>query len=613
MPSNIGLKMRLGAVDKMSSVFSKSTKSIRRLSVATQKATRKFKIMQGQSEKLRKSLSKTGGKMKSIGGQMTIGLTAPILGIGAAIVKTSTDFQAGMNKVEALTGATGKSLDDMRKLARKLGRDTKFSAGEAADAMSFLGMAGFNTNEILKATPAILNLAASSNTDLARSADIASNIMGAFNIEAGQAGRVADVLAKTTASSNTNMEQMAEAMKDAGPIALKYGASIEQTSALIGKLGDAGIQGSKAGTTLKNMFLKISAPTKSVQKLLGSLGVNAVDPLTKKLRPMTDVLRDLNKGFKDKGLTQAKKLAVLERVFGKRAIAGAGVLLEAVDKIDPITGKATNAVVELEKKLNKANGTAARMAKTMQKGLPGALARLKSSTEDMLLSFGFKGGFAGVAEAVIGKLISLTNWISGFSGATLKTIAVVAGLVAVVGPLLAGFGMFLTVLPSIITGWNIIKASMIGAKIAAIGFNLSMLPVIATVGLLATAAFMVWDNWKPIKAFFSDFFTSPLQQIKDMIGFAGKLAGISNLFGFGDDTDEKLKAQGFKIGGPSGEAKGKALGANKVTKQSNDFKLRQQKSQVDINFANMPKNTAVATEDKGNILNISGTGLMGAF
>ena len=312
-------------------------------------------------------------------------------------------------------------------------------------------------------------------------------------------------------------------------------------------------------------------------------------------------------------LTQAKKLAVLERVFGKRAIAGAGVLLEAVDKIDPITGKATNAVVELEKKLNKANGAAAKMAKTMQKGLPGALARLKSSTEDMLLSFGFKGGFAGVAEAVIGKLIKLTNWISGFSGATLKTIAVVAGLVAVVGPLLAGFGIFLTILPSIITGWNIIKASMIGAKIAAIGFNLSMLPVIAAAGLLAAAAFMVWDNWRPIKEFFSDLFTSPLQQIKDLIGFAGKLTGIAGMLGFGDDTDEKLKAQGFKINGPNSEAKGAALGAKKVTKQSNDFKIRQQKSQVDINFANMPKNTAVATEDKGNILNISGTGLMGAF
>ena len=612
MPNKLGLKMRLGAVDKMSSAMNRVTKSFRPLNTAVSKTNRKFKILQGRSEKMRKSLSKTGSKMKSIGAQMTIGLTAPILGVGAAIIKTSTDFQAGMNKVEALTGATGKSLDNMRKLARKLGRETKFSAGEAADAMSFLGMAGFNTNEILKATPAILNLAASSNTDLARSADIASNIMGAFNIEAGQAGRVADVLAKTTASSNTNMEQMAEAMKDAGPIALKYGASIEQTSALIGKLGDAGIQGSKAGTTLKNMFLKISAPTKSVQKLLGSLGVNAVDPLTKKLRPMTDVLRDLNKGFKDKGLTQAKKLAVLERVFGKRAIAGAGVLLEAVDKIDPITGKATNAVVELEKKLNKANGTAARMAKTMQKGLPGALARLKSSTEDMLLSFGFKGGFAGVAEAVIGKLIKLTNWISGFSGATLKTITVVAGLVAITGPLLAAFGMFLTILPSMITGWNIIKASMIGAKIAAIGFNLSMLPVIAAVGLLAAAAFMVWDNWKPIKAFFSDLFTSPLQQIKDLIGFAGKLTGISSLLGLGDDTDAKLKAQGFKIK-ETGEAKGAALGAKKVTKQSNDFKIRQQKSQVDINFANMPKNTAVATEDNGNMLNISGTGLMGAF
>lgn len=607
--SDLGLRMRLKAVDKLSAVNRRVAKSFQPLSAGAGKANRKFKILQGQSEKLRKSLSKTGGRMKSIGSGMTLALTAPIVGVGAAIIKTSANFQTGMNKVEALTGATGKSLDDMRKLARQLGRDTQFSATQAADAMGFLGMAGFNSNQILQATPGLLNLAAASGIELARAADIASNVMGAFNLDASKSGMVADVLAKTTASANVDMEMLAETFKDAAPVALKYGATIQDLAALTGKLGDAGIQGSKAGTTLKNMFLKISAPSKRAKQILGALGVEAVDPLTKKLRPMTNVLAQLNKGFKDKGLTQAQKLAVLNEVFGTRAIAGAGVLLESVKKIDPATGKVVDTVTELTNKLNGSNGAAKKMADTLMKGLPGAMKRLSSATEAMLLSFGFQGGFAGVAEAVIEKLIKLVNWFGSLDKTTMKLIGVVAGVVAVAGPMLTIFGVFLTMLPSMITGWNLLKAGMAGAKIAMMGLNLSALPLYAAVALLAGSAFLVYKNWKPIKSFLSDLFTHPLEQLMDLISLIGDVTGISSLFG--DSVNEKLKKQGFTIS--DGSPKGKNMGAKELTKKSNEFKIRQQKSQVDVNFSNMPQGTIVSTEDKDNMLNIGGTGLIGAY
>lgn len=646
MANKIGLKMQLKAVDKMSSAVKRVAKSFRPLNVAVSKTNRKFKILQGQSEKTRKALTKTGNSMKNVGAKMALGLTAPIVGIGAAIIKTSTDFQAGMNKVEAVTGATGESLLKLRKQARELGRETKFSAGEAAGAMSFLGMAGFNANEIFKATPGILNLAAASGTDLARSADIASNIMGAFNLEAGQSARVADVLALTTAKSNTNMEQLAEGFKDAGPLALKFGSSIESTAALLGKLGDSGIQGSKAGTTLKNMFLKLSAPTKAVKKTLGALGVQVVDPLTKKIRPMTAILKDLNKGFAAKNITQAGKLAVLDKIFGKRAIAGASILLEAVNKVDAKTG--VDSITELNNKLTLAKGSAKRMAKVMLKGLPGALAKLKSSTESMLLSFGFKGGFASVAEKVIGKLIDLTKWIGGLDGSTLKLITGIAGIVAVTGPLLVGLGLLLTMLPSMITGFNLIKAAMVGAKIANIGLSLSMLPMIAAIGIFAAGAILVIRQWTPIKEFFKDLFSAKFfSQIGDMFKFASKITGITGLFT--KSTDESLEEQGFKVFSGDDKAKvkkkkgsltkdliknfsldgklptgaalknnsqlngklGPALGAKKLTDQGNDFKIRQQKAQIDVNFANMPKETSVVTDDQESILNVIGTGLLG--
>lgn len=610
--ADLGAKLKLKAIDNITRTNERVTRGFKSMSRSVDRTNRKFKIMQGTSEKLRKNLEKVGGGMRNIGSKMTLGLTAPILGAGAAVLKVSSDFQGGMNKVSALTGATGKDLGKLRDMAKDLGKTTKFSATESADAMAFLGQAGFKINDILGATPGILNLAAASGTDLARSADIASNIMGAFNLNATEAGRVADVLAKTTAGSNTNMEQLAEAMKDAGPVAQKYGATLEQTSALVGKLGDAGIQGSKAGTTLKNMFLELATPSKTAQKILTALGVSAIDPVTKKLKPMNEILIQLNKGFKDKGLDRAKKLAVLNEVFGKRAIAGAGVLLDAVQKINPVTGKAMDSVNEFTGALNKADGTAKKMAKTMLKGLPGAFTRLKSSTEGMLLAFGDQGGLAGIAENLVEKLISLTGWVSNLNGPTLKLIAGIAGLVAITGPLIAGFGLFLTMLPQMIVGWNLIKASMIGAKLAALGLNASMLPMIAAVGIFAGTAIAIWKNWSPIKAFFADFLTSPIQQFKDMIAFAGKFTGISSLLGLGDDTDQKLKEQGFKIK-EGGAAKGPDIGAKEVTKKTNDYKIRQQKAQVAVDFSGMPKGTAISTEDKDNILDVTGTGLLGAF
>ena len=144
-----------------------------------------------------------------------------------------------------------------------------------------------------------------------------------------------------------------------------------------------------------------------------------------------------------------------------------------------------------------------------------------------------------------------------------------------------------------------------------------MLPILLVMGkflllagLIAGAAFLIIKNWTPIKAFFTDLFTEPLQNIKDMVKFAGKISGVSSLLGLGDDTDEKLKAQGFKIQEP-GEAIGDPTGSKELTKKSFEYKERQTKSSVDVNFSNMPKDTRVITDDKESILNVM-SGMMGA-
>ncbi|MBE9542501.1 MAG: phage tail tape measure protein [Proteobacteria bacterium] len=607
MANRLGLKMRLSAVDKMSSAIRKVSRSFKPLRSSIDKTNRKFKIMQGRSEKLRKSLSKTGGKMRGVGAAMTLGLTAPIVAIGAAVIKTSADFSKAMNGIEAVTKVSGKSLEDMKKLAMDLGSETKFSAVEAANAMAFLGQANMNTGQIFIAMKDITNLAAASNTDLARTADIASNVLGAFGLKAKDMTRVADVMAQTTASANVDMGMLAETMAKAAPIAKKYGLSIEETSAAIGLLGNIGIQGSVAGTSLNNMMLKLAAPGSKAISIFKGLGVKAIDPTTGKMRKLNDILGDLGNAFASKKITSAKQLAILNEVFGKRAIAGGGELLTQALKI----GKdGTNAITRFTMELKGAKGAAERMAKIRMKGLDGALTRLGSTTEKMLLVFGEKSGFIGVVEKLVIKLTDLANWISELSPATLKWAGIIAGLVAIIGPLIAAFGLFLTVLPSMITGWGLMVSGIAGVKLAILGLNAAMIPTIALAALFATAAFMIWKEWEPLKHFFSNLFDTG--QIIDMIKWAGKLSGITSLFGLGDDTDAKLKAQGFKISTVADRAKGKALGARDVTKKSNDFKVNQQKAQIGVNFSNIPKGTSLITDDKDNIMDIIGTGLLGA-
>ena len=215
---------------------------------------------------------------------MTVGLTAPIVAFGAKAFETSVTFDKAMNKVQALSRASAKEIKALREQSKLLGSTTAFSASQAADAQAFFAQAGFSVNEIMKAVPATLSLAAASSTDLATSADILSNVMGGFNIEAEKAGKVADILALTTAKGNVNMEMIGETMKDTAPVALKYGASLEEVASLTAKLGDAGIQGSKAGTTLKNMFLNLSTGAGQTKKIMKGLGVEVVDKNTGKLR-----------------------------------------------------------------------------------------------------------------------------------------------------------------------------------------------------------------------------------------------------------------------------------------------------------------------------------------
>ena len=196
--------------------------------------------------------------------------------VAAKALSMAGGYDAAMRSVQAKTGATGAVMDRLSEQSREMGRTTVHSATEAARGQAFLAQAGFDANEVLSALPGTLSLATAGELDLASAADIASNVLTGFGLAVSEADRVADVLALTAQSSNTNVQQMGDAMKYAAAVAAASGGDFEETAAAIGLLANAGFQGESGGTALRGAMTKLLNPTKAAQKILDRLGISAL-------------------------------------------------------------------------------------------------------------------------------------------------------------------------------------------------------------------------------------------------------------------------------------------------------------------------------------------------
>lgn len=406
---------------------------------------------------MKKSLQRVknmGAAMRNVGRFMTLSLTAPIIGFGAAILKVAADFEKGMNQVKALTGATGKELEMLSDQAKKLGATTQFSAGEAADAMGFLAQAGLKANEIFATMPATLNLAAASGNDLATTADQMTNIMQGFGLESSEAANVSDVLTNAFTNSNTNLTELAEAMSFAGPVASGFGISFEEAAAAMGLMGNAGIKASRAGTALSGALVRLANPAKEQAELMDELGLSVFDSQGK-LFSLVNVLEQLERG----GATTADMM----KLFGQRA----GPAMAAVLKQGSI------ALKEFTIKLEDSGGKAKEIADVQMKGLSGAMKSLKSALEAVAIAIA-ETGLIKWATDIATAVAKWVREIAKSNPAILKWGVIIAGVIAVAGPLLLLLGSFVAVIGSIlspigllIAGIGLLIAAIIGIGIAA--------------------------------------------------------------------------------------------------------------------------------------------------
>lgn len=306
------------------------------------------------------------------------------LGVSAMrdTVQVGASFESTMKRVQAVSQANSAQFQKLQAAAREMGATTKFSATEAAEGLEFLSMAGFQATQSIEALPGVLQLAAASGVELGRAADIASNALTAMGLEISELGRINDVLLSTTTGANVNINQMAESLKYAAPVAAATGVSIEELSALIGALGNAGIQGSQAGTSLAGAMSRLLNPTKEVSKIMQELNVQTGNNLI-------ETFRDLERA----GATSAQ----IMKIFGEEA----GRSLLALQ-----TGGGIAAVDKLTDRLNKAAGTAEKTAKMMGETLDGALKNLSSSIESVQLDI-----FNQSADEMTQIIQNLTNMI----------------------------------------------------------------------------------------------------------------------------------------------------------------------------------------------------------
>ncbi|WP_254909253.1 phage tail tape measure protein [Clostridium tyrobutyricum] len=523
-----------------------------------------------------KSLS---GAMNTVGSTATKAVTLPLVGVGAAAVKTSMDFEAQMSKVQAISGATGNGFNKLREQAIKLGADTSFSATEAAEGQENLASAGFKTNEILEAMPGMLSLAAAGDVDIATASDIAGSSLRGFGMEAGQATHVADVLAKTAADTNAGITDTGEAMKYIAPVAHSLGISFEDTTAAIGLLSNAGIKGSQAGTTLRSALTNLASPTKSAASTMKELGMNFFDAHGKML-PLGDVIQQLKD--KTSGLTQQQKASVMQTLFGKEAMSG---MLALVDQ-------GPDKFRSLEKGLKNCDGEGKKMADTMQNNLKGAIEGMKGSIETMGIRIGdvLAPGIRKAAD-FIGKLAD------GFSNLPrpIQTAIVYLGIIAAAfGPTMIIFSKFITSTMTVVgamskignaarTAGTIFRGLRSAASIFSALPALINPPVLITVGIIVGLGLIVYEvikHWDGFKKYASAF-GNAIKNIFKSIGsfFSKSIKGWKMIFtGFKDFLSKSAKGWIliFKNLGPNMKAIGKFVfeglysGISSMTKKIED-------------------------------------------
>lgn len=501
-----------------------------------------LKVFGDKSATAEQKLNGLSSAFKTTGGLLSRNVTLPIVGVGAAAVKTATDFEAGMSEVKAISGATGSEFDALRDKAIEMGAKTKFSASDSADAFKYMAMAGWDASAMMDGIAGVMDLAAASGEDLATTSDIVTDALTAFGLQASDSAHFADVLAQASSKSNTNVGLMGETFKYVAPVAGALGYSIEDTAVAIGLMANSGIKGSQAGTALRSTITRLAKPVGEAKDAVEELGISITNA-DGTMKPLSQTMVELREKFA--GLTEEQKAQYAAMLAGQEGMSG---LLAIVNASDEDFQKLTD-------EINNANGAAEDMASVMMDNTAGAVEQLKGALESAGILIG---------EKLTPYIRKLAEWITGLVekfnslseeeqdqivkfGLILAAIGpvllIMSRVISVVSMFAKAFGLIKNVVYPAFLAITQLKAGMTAAELAMEGFSKESLgiasvlsgitaPIVAVVAVVAVliGAFVtLWktneefrDNmvgiWNSIKESINNFFDGVVERI-NALGF----------------------------------------------------------------------------------------------
>lgn len=469
---SVDLGTALGYLDLDTSKFKKGFKS----------ALDDLRTFSDKSTKAGDKFTALGSAMTTVGSSLTKYVTTPLVGIGTTAVTVAAGFESAMSQVQAISGASGEGFEALKDKALEMGAKTKFSASEAAEAMNYMAMAGWKTEDMLAGIEGIMNLAAASGENLATTSDIVTDALTAFGLTAADAGGFADILAAASANANTNVSMLGESFKYVAPVAGALGYEAEDVAIALGLMANAGIKGSQGGTVLRASLTRMIKPTKDAAKIMNAYGLSLTntDGSMKELGEVMDMLRS-NLG----GLTEAEQAQVAATLFGQEAMSG---MLSIINASEEDYAKLTDAIYS-------SKDAAQIMADTMQDNLAGQLTILKSTLEGLLISIG--NILLPLVKNVVAAVQEVATWLNNLSESQKETVVQVAGFVAALGPLLLILGKIVSFFGGIVTSIQGASGAFgaLKAVIAGVTGGLgSIIAMIAAVVAAIVALKVAWDT-----------------------------------------------------------------------------------------------------------------------
>lgn len=526
-------------------------------------------VAKQQTKAAGEAMKETGQKIQDVGAgltkagkTMTTYVTAPIVAAGTAAVKKAAEFEYSMSKVQALSGATADEMALLEQKAREMGQSTKFTASESAEALSYMAMAGWDVNDMLNGLDGIIHLAAAGDEDLAKTSDIVTDALTAFGLTAKDSSRFADILAAAAVNSNTDIAMMGESFKYAAAPAGLLGYTAEDTALALGLMADNGIKADMAGTSLRNIFQRMTKETKESGQIIERMGLSLYDT-EGKMYSFRDLMLQMRTGFKDINmsaedfdkalddldakledgtLTQAKYDKEIEELTkqafgaeqaeraraaamlgGTRAMSGLIAIVQAsperfeelANAIDsssePMAKLADGSIIPLNEALEKGaeiietySGQAEKIAAIREDNLTGDITKLKADIDELAISLG-KMLIPEIREFVA-SIKELVDKLNAMDESDKQAIINMAKFAAVIGPVLMIIGGLVTGVGKLVWAWGNIQTALAGSTVAVEGASAGLAGLGATIsGLvlpigLVVAAIAVWvKNWDQIK------------------------------------------------------------------------------------------------------------------